>query len=335
MKTSAKYIKFGVLTAFVFLIVCGIIGITTIDTINVKNEIAVSIAKGSGAKSIAKVLKEKKIIKSKFAFVQYIKKQNASENLRPGNYKFGPGNISFDDILQKLKKGAVNEDSISITVPEGYTVSETADILEAKGLVEKEIFLAYIGKMEPPYEYISKGIDYKQLEGFLFPETYFIPLSWNEKEIVNMMLKQFDKVWTDEYQKRAEELKLSVKEVITIASLIEREAVLDSERKLISSVIYNRLKIGMPLQIDATIQYLLPEQKEKLLYKDLEIDSPYNTYKNKGLPPGPIASPGKASIEAALYPEKTDYLYYRAKVVGNGEHYFTKTFDEHKSYKGK
>lgn len=150
-----------------------------------------------------------------------------------------------------------------------------------------------------------------------------------------MLLSSFDKHWSKEFDERAKELELSVNEIVTIASLIEREAKLEKERATISSVIHNRLKTGMLLQIDATVQYLLPEQKERLLYEDLKVDSPYNTYKYEGLPPTAIANPGLSCVKAALYPEETDYFYYRTKASGNGEHWFSKTFEEHTAYAGK
>lgn len=316
------------------LLVFGIYSFITIDEVNLKDGIKITIQEGSGTKSIANTLKKNGIIKNSSAFVLFIKQKEATASLKPGNYVFGPGKVDFDSILQSLLKGNQIE-SILVTIPEGYTVKQIATLLDKKGLVEEEKFLEYATNMELPYDYIEKGDDYRQLEGFLYPETYSIPVNYTEKEIIKTMLDQFDKVWTEDYQAKADNLGYNVKEIITIASLIEREARVDHERKTISSVIHNRLKIGMLLQIDATIQYLLPEQKERLLYKDLEVDSPYNTYKYKGLPPTPIASPGKACIEAALDPEETPYFYYRTKAVGNGEHHFSKTLEEHNNYKGK
>ena len=140
---------------------------------------------------------------------------------------------------------------------------------------------------------------------------------------------EFDKRWTDEFDNRAKELGFSVNEIVTIASLIEREARLEKERPIISSVIHNRLKSDMLLQIDATIQYILGKQKERLYYKDLEVKSPYNTYLNKGLPPTPIAAPGVSCIKAALYPEDTPYFYYRTKNDNSGAHNFAETLSEH------
>lgn len=303
----------------------------TISVKNIKEDTVVTIKEGSGTKQIANTLKSKGIIKSSVAFTNYIKKKNETKNLKPGTYKFSAGEITFDDILNKLIKGE-QEESVTVTIPEGYTVEQIAKLLEEKGLTTKENFLECAKTFEIPYDYIEKiDNDYRQLEGFLFPDTYNIPISWKEKEIITLLLKQFDKNWSEEFRNRAKELGFSTREIITIASLIEREAKVEKERPTISSVIHNRLKKGMLLQIDATVQYLLPEQKSRLLYKDLEVDSPYNTYKYAGLPPTPIAAPGLSCIKAALYPEETDYYYYRTKASNNGEHNFSKTFEEHKN----
>lgn len=330
MKTKLLYILIPII-----LIICSIlITASTIGTKNIKEEIVVTISEGSGTKQISNTLKKSGIINSSLAFTHFIKKNGATKNLKPGIYKFGPGKISFQSILEKLLKGTL-EESVTVTIPEGCTVEQIAEVFQKKGLTEKSKFLEYCANIEIPYEYINKSNNYRQLEGFLFPDTYNIPISWTEKEIIDMLLKEFNKRWTEEYDLRAKELNLSVEEIITIASLIEREAKLENERSTISSVIHNRLKKGMLLQIDATVQYLLPEQKSRLLYKDLEIDSPYNTYKYAGLPPTPIAAPGISCIEAALYPEETPYYYYRAKKIGDGSHYFSKTLEEHNSYAGK
>lgn len=307
----------------------------TVNSKTIKEDIVVTIKEGNGTKQISNTLQDKGLIKSSLAFTNYIKKKGETKNLKPGTYKFSAGEITFDDILKKLIKGE-QEDSINVTIPEGYTVEQIAKLFEEKGLTTKDAFLEYAKNIDIPYDYIEKiDGDYRQLEGFLFPDTYSIPISWGEKEIINLLLKQFDKNWTDEYKNKAKELNLSAREIITIASLIEREARVEKERATISSVIHNRLKKGMLLQIDATVQYLLPEQKTRLLYKDLEIDSPYNTYKYAGLPPTPIASPGLSCIKAALYPEETEYYYYRTKAINNGEHNFSKTYEEHLNYAGK
>lgn len=329
-----KIILFSIIGVFTCLIIWSLISLATIETTNLKEEKVVTIKQSSGANSIATTLKENKIIKSKLFFVNYIKKNDAAKKLKPGTYKFGPGKVSFEVILSKLLKGE-QEEYVNVTIPEGYTVKQIAKLLADKGLVEEQAFLDYAGSMELPYDYIEHTGTYNQLEGFLFPDTYQLPVSWKEDKIIAKLLSEFDERWTDEFDSRAKELELSVREIVTIASLIEREAKVDNERSTISSVIHNRLRTGMLLQIDATVQYLLPEQKDRLLYKDLEVDSPYNTYKYPGIPPTAIAVPGISCIKAALYPEETDYFYYRTKSSGNGEHWFSKTFDEHISYASK
>lgn len=331
-----RFSKIKIISVLILLLIMGIAvhSVIFIDTKNIKEEVIVTIKEGSGTKQISNVLKEKGIIKSKYAFIYYIKRNNATTNLKPGTYKFNSGEVTFDDIFKKLIKGE-QEESIIVTIPEGYTVEQIASLFEKKGLTTKDNFLTYAKNLEIPFDYIEKSNDYRQLEGFLFPDTYSIPISWSEKEIINMLLLEFDKNWTEEFNNRAKELNFSPKEIVTIASLIEREAKVEKERAKISSVIHNRLKKGMLLQIDATAQYLLPEQKSRLLYKDLEVDSPYNTYKYSGLPPTPIAAPGLSCIKAALYPEDTKYFYYRTKAIGNGEHHFSKTYEEHLNYAGK
>ena len=334
MKNSKAKIILVLATLLLIIISFTIFSLATIKTKSIKEEIIITIKEGSGTSQIANTLKSNGIIKSKYAFISYIKRNNATTSLKPGTYKFNAGKITFDDIFEKLIKGE-QEESITITIPEGYTVEQIAELFEKKGLTTKDKFLDYAKNLEIPFDYIEKGEDHRQLEGFLFPDTYSIPISWSEKEIINMLLNQFDKNWIDEFDNRAKELGFTPQEIITIASLIEREARVEKERAKISSVIHNRLKKGMLLQIDATVQYLLPEQKARLLYKDLEVDSPYNTYKYAGLPPTPIAAPGISCIKAALYPENTDYYYYRTKAINNGEHNFSKTYEEHLDYAGK
>ncbi|MCL1906242.1 MAG: endolytic transglycosylase MltG, partial [Clostridiales bacterium] len=151
--------------------------------------------------------------------------------------------------------------------------------------------------------------------------------AWDEKQIIEMMLKQFDSIWTEEWQAKADDLGMSLPEVVTLASIIEKEAAVEADRPVISGVFHKRLGIDMMLQSCATIQFLLGEPKVPLLNSDLEIESPYNTYKYPGLPPGPIASPGVAALKAALYPEETEYLYFRAK--NDGSHRFSVTYEEH------
>lgn len=332
-----KKSKAPIIIILFFLILGAGAGVIAWNTINgsveLAQEVSVTIPEGSGTKAIARILEENGVIESTFGFTNYVKKEDAATSLKPGTYTFGPGTVSNEAIVDSLLKGNIGENTVDITVPEGLTVLQTAVLFTEKGMCTTEEFLNYAASLAIPFDYIPPGSDYNQLEGFLYPETYNFIETWGAREIVDTLLNQFDKVWTDEMQARADEMGMTVKEVLTVASLVEREARIDSERALIAGVIYNRIEADMLLQIDATVQYALGEQKERLLYKDLEIESPYNTYKYPGLPPGPIASPGVESIEAALYPEDSDYFYYQTTVEGDGSHYFCETLEEHNAYK--
>jgi UPF0755 protein len=167
-----------------------------------------------------------------------------------------------------------------------------------------------------------------RLEGYLFPDTYEFPKNVTAEQIIDRMLKRFDNVFTDDMKQRAEAINMSTDQIVTLASIIEKEARVPEERPVIAAVYYNRLKKKMLLQADATVQYALGQWKDKVLYEDLKVDSPYNTYKYQGLPIGPISNPGKASLEAAVSPEKVDYLFYVAKSDGSGAHTFTVTYDQ-------
>ncbi len=294
--------------------------------------VVLEIPEGSSAKTVAGILKDNDLIMNEISFVLYIRMNDADDKIIPGTYTFDPGKVTYGSLLSKLKTGDVIANTVNVTIPEGYTVWQIADLLGQNNLVNRDDFLNYLSTAPVQYEYIPEGNDYTKFEGFLFPETYNIGKSWDSAKILNLLLREFDKNWTEERQDKADSLGLTVKEAVTVASLIEREAKVDSERPVIASVIYNRLKADMPLQIDATVQYALGGQKERLYYSDLEIDSPYNTYKYKGLPVGPIASPGLSSIDAALNPADTTYLFYQTTEAGDGSHYFCNTYEEHAAY---
>lgn len=287
----------------------------------------IEIPKGSNIKHISKILINEKLIRSNDIFTLYCKINKVEGKLKAGKYTIG-SNQSVPEIVDKFILGKGEFDTIRFTIPEGYEIRQIIDKLEAQGLIERETFEREIKEANFDFSFIvdNKSIDYK-LEGYLYPDTYEIFKGDSERRIIEVMLQRFDEVFTEEYKQRAKELNMNLNDVITLASIIEREAKLDSERKIISGVFYNRIKKQMMLQSCATVQYILKERKEVLLYKDLEIESPYNTYKYQGLPPGPIASPGLKSIEAALYPEKVDYLYFVANK--DGSHVFTKTYKEH------
>ena len=285
------------------------------------------IPKGSTVKSISKILKDENMIKDSFVFELYCKINEKSDKIKAGKYRIS-NSMEVPEIVEVLVSGKALIDTVRFTIPEGYNLAQIVDKINSLGVVSSESINEALKAGRYEYEFIEQIPDREnKLEGYLFPDTYEIYRDTTAEAIIKKLLGRFDDVFTEEFRKRAEELNMSIDQVVILASIIEREAKLDSERKLISGVFHNRLKKKMLLQSCATVQYLLKEPKEELLYEDLEIDSPYNTYKYPGLPPGPIASPGLAAIEAALYPEKTDFLYFFAR--NDGSHVFSKTFDEH------
>lgn len=298
-------------------------GPVTLDT-----AVTVTIPQGASTTQIANALKEAGLIRNSQAFRSYAKSAGIDSKLKPGEYTFAAGNVDFDAIAEQLVKGK-EAAGVKVTIPEGLTVLQTANLLAEKGLVDIDAFIEYTLQGDFPYDYLPPKGTEDRLEGFLFPNTYQIAEGWGEKEIVDMLLAQFDKTFTAEWRKQAETMDMTISEIVTMASIIEREGKIAEERPIIASVFYNRLGKDMLLQSCATVQYLLGEPKPRLTNQDISIDSPYNTYKNVGLPPGPIAAPGAESLEAALYPAETDYMYFCSKEDGTGSQAFAVTLAEH------
>lgn len=296
----------------------------------------ITIEQGMHSGEIAELLEERGIIKNGMIFSYYLRFQNEGSRFQAGTYEMAPG-MTLDEIIEKLNRGDVIQETIRFTIPEGFTVEQMADRLAGSGLVDRETFLDTV-QNHPFANQLVRDIpdhpDIKyRLEGYLFPETYEMKKGSTETEIVERMLSELENRLSElpaDWRKRLDERGMTFHEMLTIASLIEREVVLDEERPVVSGIIDNRLKAGMPLQIDATVQYLFEEQKEIVTKADLEIDDPYNTYRNSGLPPGPISSPGFSSIFAALYPEDTTFMFYVTKKDGSRGHYFAETFEEHR-----
>ena len=288
------------------------------------------IPASSTARQIADILEEKNLIHSQRAFLSYCKKHGYDSSLMAGHYQFSRSQ-PLADIAEAIATGKVV--TISFTIPEGYTAKQIGDLLVKKNIVTRESWDQAVAanydytflKGSPPGE--------KGLEGFLFPDSYIISEDTSARQILDAMLSHFELLWQQEFAALAKSRGQSINEVVTIASLIEEEARVSNERSIISGVIYNRLQRDMLLQIDATILYCLPKHQEVLYYRDLEVDNPYNTYLYPGLPPGPITNPGKKSIEAALIPDKHNYLYYVSK--GDGSHHFSETYAQHLAAKGK
>lgn len=276
------------------------------------------------------ILKQASLIRNPFVFRVYARFKGQDSRIKAGQYRLN-NSLSTPAILKELVDGSLAVETI--TIPEGFTVSKIADILVSKGLASREKFMWAVSFENFPYTF-TEGLPEgeKRLEGYLFPDTYQVTLGSSENSIINTMIKRFENEINElDYLARAEEMGLTLHQAVTIASMVEREAKIDRERPLIAGVIFNRMRSSIPLQIDATVQYALGINRDTVYYKDLEIDSPYNTYKNLGLPPGPIASPGRESLLAVVNPAWTDYYYYVAKP--DGSHAFAKTLAEHNANK--
>lgn len=298
---------------------------------NNKKDIVVQIPQGATIDTISDILYENKLIKNKVLFKISAKLSNKVQYFKAGKYLFNQ-TYSNKEIIDDIASGKIYNDGIKITIPEGSTYKEIVSILVNQNLGNKESYEQLIlnpKEFYDKFEFLNEE-DINSLEGFLYPSTYYFDENTSEKEVLSTMLSQFDKVYTDKLKNRQKELNMTIQQVVNLASIVEKEAILDEDRAIIASVFYNRLKIGMPLQSDATIQYIFEERKQIVTYDDLEIDSPYNSYKNNGLPPTPIANPGIESIEATLYPEKTEYLYFVAKMDG-GNNYST-NYEDHLKY---
>lgn len=286
-----------------------------------KEEVAVEIPDGASAQKIGKMLEEEEVITSAKRFVFHTKITGEEKNIKAGRYLFHKG-MSVRQVLKTLVKGETI--ALSATIPEGLRLKEVAEILESELKIDRKKFL----KLANNKKYAARmGITGKNFEGFLYPNTYEFNYGVTEKEVIERFVREFWKVFNDSLKKRAEEIGFTVYEIVTLASMIEEETMIEKENPIVSQVYHKRLKLDRALECDATVQFALPKHKSRLLYKDLKVKSPYNTYIHKGLPPGPIASPGKSAIIAALYPADTDFLYYVAK--GDGSHIFSRTAKEH------
>ena len=283
-----------------------------------------TVRPGMSVSEIGKELHERGIIDSETKFWWTAKLNGFENKIKSGTFEMHTG-MEPRDALETLVYG--NTVVLRFVIPEGFSVREIAERLAADGLVNADDFMAR-AKDYRPYPYVEEHEDVRYaVEGFLFPDTYEINGEFDDARIMEMMAANFDRRLTKDMRDRAKEMNLSIYELVTLASLVEKEAYHEEDRPIIAQIFLKRLRIGMPLQADPTVQYLLNEPKEDLLYKDTEIDSPYNTYQNVGLPPGPIASPGTASLNAVLHPADTDYLYFVAD--RNGNNYYATNYADH------
>lgn len=281
------------------------------------------IESGSSVRAIARQLEDEGWIRSARLFEIYVIINDDQGSLQAGTYQFETGDNIFQ-IANRLVNGQAA--SYRVTVPEGFTVDEIINRLASLEHLDKEELLTALTNDSLMRDYFPDGseIGWKQ-EGFLFPDTYNFTYEMEPVDILNAMINRFENHWLDRFEDN--ENSYSINEYVTMASLVEKEAKLSEEKPLIASVIYNRLDQNMRLQLDATVQYALEDRVSRVFYSHLEVDSPYNTYRNHGLPPGPIASPGDDALAAVLEPDESEYLFYFA--IPDGSHIFTKTYEEH------
>ncbi len=290
-----------------------------------KEFVSLLVPVGANVREIGKQCQELGIIGNAGKFLFLAKVTGFDRRLKAGRYEFSKGESPLR-VLEALASGATVGDKV--VIPEGSTLADISTILKEQVGVEEERLLSLARAPEMCREL---GVRAKSLEGYLYPDSYDFTPGMQPEQMVRIMVTRFFDVFGDQERKRAKELGFTAHAIVTLASMVEREARIDEERPLIAAVYYNRLDRGRLLQCDATVQYALPEHKQRLLHQHLEVESPYNTYLHKGLPPGPICSPGRSSILAVLYPADVDYLYYVAK--GDGSHIFSKTNEEHQRAK--
>ena len=294
------------------------------STVEIERQIHVKIREGLSTAEIADRLAEKDIIDSTLKFRFLARIYGYDDKLRPGSYTFTVG-MSEEEVFAKLLTG--EKKLVQFTVPEGFGVKEIAERLYNLELADKAEFLNAAENFAP-YDYMKKHKNvFYASEGFLFPDTYTVENDVEIEEILSLMANTFDEKLTSAMRLQAEKMDLSIYDLITLASLVEREVRYPEDRAIVAQVLLKRLRMNMPLQTDATLQYLMETPKEEVSIADTEIDSPYNTYQHVGLPPGPIANPGMASIEAVLHPADTDYLYFVAD--RQGHNHYAHTYEEH------
>jgi UPF0755 protein len=286
-----------------------------------------TIPRGSGIAAAADTLAARHVVSSRLLFRVYAQIQGLGRTLHPGIYEARPG-TAFSELVHKLATGDVVKEKM--VVPEGWTAEQIAARIAPIAGVPADSVSALLLDSATARRMRLPG---PTLEGYLYPATYVFPLGTPARGVVEALVRRYRQVWTPALRARADSAGLDEREVVTLASIVEKEARVWAERDTIAAVYRNRLRLGMPLQADPTVQYALGEHQQRLLYSDIRqvADNPYNTYTHPGLPPGPIASPSEGSIRAVLYPAPVDYLYFVARP--NGTHVFTRSLAQHNAAK--
>ena len=297
-----------------------------------------TIPPGSSARSVQAILEEHEILPPRSSFLMLVRLFRLQDRLRAGDYNFSPSDSLLKIILKLTQGKTLPPKQLRVTFPEGTSIYKMGLSLKDAGFSNWAEFQALVnegitGGLRSNHWKIFKYVPSESLEGYLFPDTYQFYADASVEAVAEIMLKRFEAVVIPFWEGSKQDTKLNLHEILTLASIIEKEARVPSEREIIASVFYNRLKIGMPLAADPTIKYALERPTKKVFVDQLSVKSPYNTYKRRGLPPGPICNPGLDSIKAAVYPAKTDYLFFVAKP--DGSHTFSKTWQEHQVARGK
>lgn len=293
------------------------------------------IKPGWGSTKISQELKNSGLIRSPLVFQFYTWQRGINNRLQDGEYYLSK-NLSIKEISQILSRGAGVTKEITLTFIEGWNNKDYAKYLSDQGIAKSEDFFAMIQKKADwwnNYDFLVAKPKDLDLEGYLFPDTYRVYRDASIREIIQKMLDNLAKKLTPELKQEITRQNKSINDIITLASILEKEVSTDSDRKLVADIFYKRLEAGMPLQADSTVNYASGKSVTQASADDLKIDSPYNTYKYKGLPPGPICNPGLSAIEAAIYPTKNDYWYFLT--TPDGKVIYSKTHDEHVAAKAK
>ncbi len=295
--------------------------------------VEITVAKGQGVKEISWQLADANLIRSSFWFQTYVWAKRQSSALQAGKYSLGQ-NFNIPQIVSMITGGQVISNAVKITFPEGFTSNQIKARLSEQGLAAatalgSETALNY----QVQYKFLTDAPSGASLEGYLFPDTYIFERDVKQEQIVKKFLDNFDKKLTPDLRQSISQQRRSIFDVITLASIVQQESQSEQEMPLIAGVFAKRLQIGMALESDATINYITGKKDRQPLYNDLKIKSPYNTYLNRGLPPGPICNSGLAAIKAAISPAQTDYLFFLHPL--DGATVFSKTLDEHNRNKAK
>jgi len=304
------------------------------------------VKKGQGAFEIANNLQRERFVKNKSLFLLYLVFSRSQKKLKAGDYLLSPS-MTISQIAKQLIEGS--QTIVRITIPEGWNLDDISNYLAKKKLCQKDEFFSIVGAPRIDYNKTNTALRPKDfssrfaflknkpknvsLEGYLFPDTYFVSKSSNCQQLIELFLKNFSKKLTPRLRRDISSQHKTIFEIVTMASLLEKEAKTDNDKEIISGILWKRLEYGIPLQVDATISYLTNKKSAKISLKETKINSPYNTYQHLGLPLGPICNPGIKSILAAIYPKKSNFWYYLS--TPEGKTIFSKTLREHNVAKQK